>query len=62
MTQQLDLMAKEGLSEEEAFRIVEKRYLEEVDARVVYEAQLEKEKQKRKRQEKQQQQQRSSSV
>lgn len=38
MTQQMELMEKEGLSEEEAFNAVESRYLHEVDARLREEA------------------------
>ena len=34
-TQQAELMAEKGLSEAEAFDVVEKRYLEEVDARML---------------------------
>lgn len=38
VTQQLELMQKEGLSEAEAFEVVEKRYVHEVDTRVLEEA------------------------
>jgi hypothetical protein len=38
VSKQVDLMRNEGLSEEDAFRVVETRYLEELDTRTRAEA------------------------